>query len=97
MIELIRTNDLILISWLTAHLEGAGIGHVVLDAHTSVLEGSIGAIPRRVMVLATDEEQARTILDARPDVQPHALHDDVTDQVDPADMSDDIATNPGNA
>ena len=62
MIELIRTNDPVLLSWLTAHLDAAGIGNVILDAHTSNLEGSIGAIPRRVMVLAEDEPAAREIL-----------------------------------
>jgi len=66
MIELTRTNDTVLISWLAAHLEAAGIGHVVLDVHTSILEGSIGAIPRRIMVLADDEAEARAILDAAP-------------------------------
>jgi len=68
MIELIRTNDQVLISWLAAHLEAAGIGCVVLDVHTSNLEGSIGAIPRRVMVLAEDEPAARDILAQRPDL-----------------------------
>ena len=66
MIELIRTNDPVLISWLAAHLEAEGIGYAVLDAHTSNLEGSIGAIPRRVMILAEDEPAARRVLDARP-------------------------------
>lgn len=68
LIELTRTNDPVLISWLVAHLDGAGIDHVVLDAHTSVLEGSIGAIQRRVMVLAEDEAAARDVFEARPDL-----------------------------
>ena len=68
MIELTRTNDPVLISWLSAHLDGAGISHVVLDGHTSVLEGSIGAIQRRVMVLEEDEAAAREVFDARPDL-----------------------------
>lgn len=83
MRELIRTNDPVLLSWLTARLDGAGIGHAVLDAHTSVMEGSIGAIPRRVMVLDEDEPAARTILDSRPD---HAVRDGriVEDEEQPA-------------
>ena len=54
MMELRRTNDPVEISWLTAVLASGGIEAVVLDSHTSVLEGQVGAIPRRVMVL--DEE-----------------------------------------
>ncbi len=50
MVELIRTNDPVLLSWLQVHLEGEGIRAVVLDAHTSVLEGSVLAIQRRIMV-----------------------------------------------
>jgi hypothetical protein len=66
MIELTRTNDLVLLSWLSAYLDGAGVGFVILDTHTSILEGSIGAIPRRVMVLDEDLETAREILKDAP-------------------------------
>lgn len=62
MIELIRTNDPILLSWLICRLEQAGIEAVVFDTHTSILEGSIGAIPRRVMVLEEQETEARQVL-----------------------------------
>jgi hypothetical protein len=69
MRELLRTNDPVLISWLQALLADAGIEAVVLDHHTSVVEGSIGAIPRRVMVLEEDHAAARRIvLDAGHDV-----------------------------
>lgn len=69
MIELTRTNDPVLLSWLTFHLEEAGIDCVVFDMHTSVLEGSIGAIPRRVMVLEDQREEAQRVLeDAAPPV-----------------------------
>ena len=44
--ELIRTNDPVLLSWLKALLADRGIEYVVLDTHTSVLEGSASAIPR---------------------------------------------------
>jgi hypothetical protein len=50
MRELIRTNDSVLLSYLEAVLEDAGVATIVLDGHTSVLEGSAGAIPRRLMV-----------------------------------------------
>jgi len=62
MQELLRTNDFVRLSWLEAVLADAGIEAVVLDAHTSVMEGSIGAIPRRLMVLERDEARARRIL-----------------------------------
>ncbi|TCS62623.1 putative signal transducing protein [Varunaivibrio sulfuroxidans] len=62
MIELVRTNDPVFLSWLNAHLEGRGVRFVVLDQHAALMDGSIGAVPRRVMV---DEDQlplARLIL-----------------------------------
>jgi hypothetical protein len=64
--ELLRTNDMVRISWISALLEDAGIESVVLDGHASVVEGSIGAIQRRIMVLDEDWKQARRVLeDAR--------------------------------
>ncbi len=62
MVELIRTNDPVLLSWLTAALRGEDIEAVVLDTHTSVMEGSISAIPRRIMVRDTDLRRARLVL-----------------------------------
>ena len=62
MREILRTTDIVRLSWLTALLADAGIEAVVLDHHTSVLEGSIGAIPRRLMVAADDAAQALRIL-----------------------------------
>lgn len=62
MIELIRSNDPVLISWLSALLRDAGIEALVLDGHMSVLEGSAGAIPRRLMVIEDDAEPARRVL-----------------------------------
>jgi len=62
--ELIRTNDPVAISFLVALLADAGIEAVVLDQHTSVLEGSINAIPRRIMVRANQFEHARRLLAA---------------------------------
>lgn len=62
MRELLRTNDFVRLSWLQALLASAGIEAVVLDAYTSVVEGSIGAIPRRLMVRDADEPRARALL-----------------------------------
>ena len=66
MKELIRTNDPVLLSWLSAALAGEGIEALVLDVHTSILEGSAGAIPRRLMVLDEDHARARLVLDGAP-------------------------------
>jgi hypothetical protein len=62
MRELLRTNDPVLLSWLVALLADADIEAVVLDRHTSLLEGSIGAIMQRLMVLEEDEVDARRVL-----------------------------------
>ncbi|HEX9648040.1 MAG TPA: DUF2007 domain-containing protein [Alphaproteobacteria bacterium] len=63
MRELLRTNDLVKISWVRSVLADAGIEAVVLDAHASVVEGSVLAIQRRIMVLDDDLAEARRVLD----------------------------------
>ena len=62
MIELLRTNDAVLISFVEALLRDAGVGFFVADQNMSVLDGSIGILPRRVMVEAEDADRARRIL-----------------------------------
>jgi hypothetical protein len=62
MRELLRTNDAVRLSWLQAMFASAGIEAVILDTHTSILEGSAGAIPRRLMVHEHDEQRARAVL-----------------------------------
>lgn len=62
MRELLRTNDSVRLNWLQAMLASAGIEAVILDTHTSIIEGSIGAIPRRLMVRDEDEARARQVL-----------------------------------
>lgn len=66
MVELLRTNDWVVLSWLTQALEDEGIPSVVLDAHMSVLEGSIPAIERRVMVDDEDLARARRVVARAP-------------------------------
>ena len=56
------SNDLVRLSFLHALLRDAGIESVLLDGHVSAVEGSIGAIPRRLAVLPEDEAQARRVL-----------------------------------
>ncbi len=63
MKELIRTNDPVRLSFLSALLADEGIEAVVLDTHTSILEGSIGALPRRLMVREEDALRATRILE----------------------------------
>ncbi|GGD07837.1 putative signal transducing protein [Aureimonas glaciei] len=62
MIELMRSNDAVLISFVDALLKDAEIGHFVADAHMSILDGSIGVLPRRIMVEADRLDQARRLL-----------------------------------
>lgn len=62
MIELLRTNDLVLISAIEAILKEEGIIYFVADQHTSAVEGSIGFLPRRIMVDANQADLVRHIL-----------------------------------
>jgi hypothetical protein len=50
MVELLRSNDLVFLSFVQHTLNEAGIVHLVLDEYASAVEGSISAIPRRVVV-----------------------------------------------
>lgn len=60
--ELVRTNDMVLVSAIGALLDGANIHHLVLDQNMSVIEGSIGVLPRRILVHDDDHRQARQLL-----------------------------------
>jgi hypothetical protein len=62
MIELMRSNDPVLISFVGALLTDAEIEHFVADEHMSILDGSIGALPRRVMIDKERLDQARRLL-----------------------------------
>jgi tRNA1(Val) A37 N6-methylase TrmN6 len=63
MRELVRTNNAVLVSAVDALLKGAGIPHQVLDQHMSVLEGSLGILPRRILVDDERHDEARRILE----------------------------------
>ena len=63
MRELVRTNDTVLVSAIGALLDGAGIKHLVLDQNMSVLEGSLGVLPRRILVAEGQELRARHLLE----------------------------------
>lgn len=62
MIELLRTNDLVLISYVESLMRDAGIGCFVADQNMSIVEGSLGILPKRVMVEKDRETAARRIL-----------------------------------
>ncbi|MEL6678933.1 MAG: DUF2007 domain-containing protein [Pseudomonadota bacterium] len=62
MEEVLRTNDPTVISFATALLRAEDIDCFVMDVHMSVLEGSIGVLPRRMMVGRGDLFRARAIL-----------------------------------
>jgi hypothetical protein len=63
MIELMRTNDPVLISFVEALLRDAGLACFVADQNMSVIEGSLGILPRRIMVSADDLDDARRLLE----------------------------------
>ncbi len=56
------SNNAVRLSFLTALLADAGIETILLDAHASVMDGSIGAIPRRLCVGTADEDRAKRVL-----------------------------------
>ncbi|HET8640861.1 MAG TPA: DUF2007 domain-containing protein [Pseudonocardiaceae bacterium] len=62
MVELLRSNDPVLMSFATSLLEDAGIEHNVVDLHMSVIEGSIGALPSRLLVEQDRYDEARGLL-----------------------------------
>jgi hypothetical protein len=59
---LIVSNDLVRLSFLTSLLRDAGIEAILFDNQVSTVEGSIGAIPRRLVVRDNDAFVARSVL-----------------------------------
>jgi hypothetical protein len=62
MHDLIRTNDPVLISFVESLMRDAGIGCLVADSGMSILEGSVGIIPRRILVDPQMAAQARRLV-----------------------------------
>jgi putative signal transducing protein len=60
--DLVRTNNAVLVSAVSALLDGAAIPYAVLDQNMSVLEGSLGILPRRITVADEQYEEARRLL-----------------------------------
>ena len=64
MKDILRTTDPVLLTFAESMLAAEGIAAAVFDQHVSVVEGSIAAIPRRLMVADEDEARARAIIAA---------------------------------
>ncbi len=62
MRELLNSNDIVLISYARVLLRDAGIKHTVLDGNMSLVEGSIGILPRRLVVEADRFEDANALM-----------------------------------
>ena len=62
MIELLRTNDAVVLSFVQSLLRDAGIECLLADENMSVLDGSIGILPRRILVPSDDAEEATQLL-----------------------------------
>ncbi|WP_426236976.1 DUF2007 domain-containing protein [Pararhizobium sp. DWP1-1-3] len=62
MKELIRTNDVVVLSFAESLMKDAGIGCFIADQGMSILEGSLGLLPRRFLVDEDDAEEARQVL-----------------------------------
>lgn len=62
MRELIRSGDPVRLSFLTALLADAGIESLILDTHSSIMQGSLGILPQRLVVADDDWDRAQAVL-----------------------------------
>lgn len=62
MIEILRTNDAVTLSFVESLLRDAGIDYMVADRNMSIMEGSLGVLPRRILVETDKVEAARRLL-----------------------------------
>ncbi|BCW90162.1 hypothetical protein sos41_33300 [Alphaproteobacteria bacterium SO-S41] len=63
MVELLRSNDVVLLSFAEAILTQAGFSPFISDTNMSILDGSIAAIPRRLLVAEEEAAEAKATLD----------------------------------
>ena len=63
MREIVRSNDAVLLNFITVLLRDAGINPLLADEHISVMEGSIGALPRRILIRSEDLAAAKSLTD----------------------------------
>lgn len=62
MKELFRSNDAVLLSFVQAILSDAGVTHQIADGYMSIVEGSLGVLPRRLLVAEDEFAQACRVL-----------------------------------
>ena len=62
MVEILRTNDLVLITVIESILKAERIAYFVADQHMAAVEGSLGFLPRRILVDAREEGRARRVI-----------------------------------
>jgi len=74
MVEIVRTNDLVLVGFLQSLLENANIPVLIADMHMSALEGMTGAFPRRILVPEDHLRQARRLI-AEAGLEAELRHD----------------------
>lgn len=71
MRDVLKTNDAVLLNFAEVLLADAGIASVVFDGHMSIMDGSLGILPRRLMVSNEDFVRAKSVLGAAlPDAVP---------------------------
>lgn len=85
MKELLRTTDPVLVSFLQARMDAAEVQYVVLDTHTSIMEGSLGFLPRRILVAEDDFERAQSFLQEADDPSGFA---DIANDDEPEDVTE---------
>ena len=62
MHEILRSNDAVLINFVVVLLRDAGLSPLLADEHISAIEGSLGVLPRRVLVAGDEINQARRVM-----------------------------------
>jgi hypothetical protein len=62
LVEILRTNDLVLINVIESLLKAERIAFLVADQHMAAVEGSLGFLPRRILVEAREEDRARRLI-----------------------------------
>ena len=62
MVEILRTNDLVLITVIESILKAERIAYFVADQHMAAVEGSLGFLPRRILVDPTRRARARRVI-----------------------------------
>ncbi len=62
MKEIARSTDAVRLSFLSALLSDGGVTAVLFDTHASIVQGSLGVLPQRLMVVDDEYDEAIAIL-----------------------------------